>query len=57
MAGERLAALDEKIAVLEGARTALGRLRKTYTSGTKGPCPILAPLETLSGLARLIHQR
>ncbi len=45
MAGERLAALDEKIAVLEGARTALGRLRKTCTSGTKGPCPILEAFE------------
>jgi hypothetical protein len=44
-AGERLAALDEKIAVLEGARTALGRLRKTCTSRTKGSCPILEAFE------------
>jgi MerR family mercuric resistance operon transcriptional regulator len=45
MASDRLAALDEKIAVPEGARTALGRLRKTCTSGTKGPCPILEAFE------------
>ena len=44
-AGDRLAALDQKSAVLEGARTALGRLRKTCTSGTKGPCPILEAFE------------
>ena len=41
MAGERLAALDEKIAGLEAARTALSRLRRTCTAGKAGPCPIL----------------
>jgi MerR family mercuric resistance operon transcriptional regulator len=43
--GFKLAEIAELIAVLEGARTALGRLRKTCTSGTKGPCPILEAFE------------
>ena len=41
LAGERLAALDARIAELEGARSALERLRATCASGTRGPCPIL----------------
>ena len=41
LAGERLAALDAKIAELDSARAALERLRSTCASGTKGPCPIL----------------
>jgi MerR family mercuric resistance operon transcriptional regulator len=41
MAGIRLGALDEKIAELDAARTALARLRKTCTAGKAGPCPIL----------------
>jgi MerR family transcriptional regulator, mercuric resistance operon regulatory protein len=41
LAGERLAALDARIAELEQSRTALERLRATCASGTKGPCPIL----------------
>lgn len=45
MATERLAALDEKIAELEAARTALSRLRTACGSGRKGPCPILAAFD------------
>lgn len=41
MAAERLAALDARIAELEGSRAALERLRSTCASGKKGPCPIL----------------
>jgi MerR family mercuric resistance operon transcriptional regulator len=45
MAGDRLAALDEKIAELEAARTALSRLRTTCVGGKRGPCPILAAFD------------
>lgn len=41
MATERLAALDEKIAELKAAHTALSRLRIACGSSKKGPCPIL----------------
>jgi MerR family mercuric resistance operon transcriptional regulator len=41
MAGDRLAALDDKIAELEAARTALSRLRTACVGGKRGPCPIL----------------
>ena len=41
LASERLAALDARIAELEGSRAALERLRVACASGTKGPCPIL----------------
>ena len=41
LAGERLAALDSRIAELEQSRAALERLRSTCASGSKGPCPIL----------------
>lgn len=41
LAGERLAALDRRIAELEASRAALERLRATCASGIKGPCPIL----------------
>src|SRR6185436_16409628 len=41
LAGERLAALDLRIAELEQSRAALERLRATCASGKKGPCPIL----------------
>jgi MerR family mercuric resistance operon transcriptional regulator len=41
LAGERLAALDARIAELESSRAALERLRATCASGRKGPCPIL----------------
>jgi MerR family mercuric resistance operon transcriptional regulator len=45
LAGERLAALDARIAELESARTALTRLSKACAAGTKGPCPILEAFE------------
>ena len=41
MAGERLAALDARIAEHARARTALERLRASCASGRRGPCPIL----------------
>jgi len=41
LAGERLAALDSRIAELEASRAALERLRSSCSSGRKGPCPIL----------------
>ena len=41
LAGERLAALDARIAELEASRAALERLRTACASGKKGPCPIL----------------
>ncbi|HVQ07148.1 MAG TPA: MerR family DNA-binding protein [Allosphingosinicella sp.] len=41
LAGERLAALDARIAELEQSRAALERLRTTCAAGRKGPCPIL----------------
>jgi MerR family mercuric resistance operon transcriptional regulator len=45
LAGERLAALEARIAELEAARTALARLSKACSAGTKGPCPILEAFE------------
>jgi MerR family mercuric resistance operon transcriptional regulator len=45
LAGERLAALESKIAELEAARTALARLSHACAAGTKGPCPILEAFE------------
>ena len=41
MAGDRLVALDQKIAELEAARASLAKLRKACTGGKAGPCPIL----------------
>ena len=45
LAGERLAALDSRIAELEASRAALERLRASCASGRKGPCPILEAFE------------
>ncbi|HEY0132399.1 MAG TPA: MerR family DNA-binding protein [Allosphingosinicella sp.] len=45
LAGDRLAALDSKIAELEAARAALTRLAGACAAGTKGPCPILEAFE------------
>jgi MerR family mercuric resistance operon transcriptional regulator len=45
LAGERLAALESKIAELEAARAALTRLSRACAAGTKGPCPILEAFE------------
>ena len=47
LAGERLAALDARIAELEASRTALERLRSRCASGRKGPCPILEAFDGL----------
>jgi MerR family mercuric resistance operon transcriptional regulator len=47
LAGERLAALDARIAELEASRTALERLRSRCASGRKGPCPILDAFDGL----------
>lgn len=41
LAGERIAALDEKIAELQEARDALERLRGTCAAGRRGACPII----------------
>lgn len=48
MAAQRLAALDEKIAELEAARTALSRLRTACVGGKKGPCPILGAFDPVA---------
>lgn len=45
LAQERLTALDDKIAELETARTALRRLAHACAETDKGPCPILASFE------------
>lgn len=45
MAGERIAALDARIAELQNARSALGRLLGDCESGAPGPCPILAAFD------------
>ena len=42
LAGERIAALDLKIAELQAARDALQRLASECGSGKSAPCPILA---------------
>ena len=49
LAGERLAALDARIAELESSRAALERLRATCASGDKGPCPILEAFDGVDG--------
>jgi len=45
LAMERIAALDEKIAGLQAARTSLHHLAHACGSGGKGPCPILTAFE------------
>jgi MerR family transcriptional regulator, mercuric resistance operon regulatory protein len=45
LAGERLAALDARIAELESARSALTRLSRACAAGSRGPCPILEAFE------------
>lgn len=42
---ERIAELDEKIAVLTEARTALSRLAEECGASAKGPCPIIGAFE------------
>ena len=45
MAGERLEALEAKIAELEDARAALTRLARACGGSDKGPCPIIEAFE------------
>jgi MerR family mercuric resistance operon transcriptional regulator len=45
LARERIAALDDKIAELEAARVSLRRLARECSSGSTGPCPIIASFE------------
>jgi MerR family mercuric resistance operon transcriptional regulator len=42
LANARIAALDIKIAELEGARASLARLQRECSAGGQGPCPIIA---------------
>lgn len=46
LAGERLAALDARIAELRQSRAALERLRSTCASGSSGPCPIIEAFDS-----------
>ncbi|HEY7807555.1 MAG TPA: MerR family transcriptional regulator [Croceibacterium sp.] len=45
MARERIAALDDRIAVLQAARQALVKLEHDCVQGGDGPCPILNVFE------------
>lgn len=45
LASERIAALDKKIAELQRARDALGRLARECSNADRGPCPIIASFE------------
>jgi MerR family mercuric resistance operon transcriptional regulator len=45
LAGERLAALDARIAALETARASLRRLTRECADGSAGPCPILTSFD------------
>ena len=45
IATERIAALDAKIAELEGARAALRGLAQACGAGSAGPCPILSAFD------------
>lgn len=45
LAGERIAALDAKIAELQAARDRLAKLARQCAAGTRGPCPILSAFE------------
>ncbi|MGK2910878.1 MAG: MerR family transcriptional regulator [Sphingobium sp.] len=48
LARERIAALDERIAELQSARTALSRLADACSAGDAGPCPIIASFEAFA---------
>jgi MerR family mercuric resistance operon transcriptional regulator len=41
MARERIAALDDRIALLQAARASLAKLARDCAKGEAGPCPIL----------------
>jgi MerR family mercuric resistance operon transcriptional regulator len=45
LAREGLAALNQKIAELEGARSALRRLERHCRASSRGPCPIIEAFE------------
>lgn len=45
LAAERIAALDQKIAELQAARSALERLARQCHASEEGPCPIIAAFE------------
>lgn len=45
LASHRIAALDEKIAQLQAARTSLERLATQCAKHATGPCPIIAAFE------------
>jgi len=45
LAGERIVALDARIAELQAARNALSRLANACAAGASGPCPILSAFE------------
>lgn len=45
LAQRRIAVLDQKIAELSAARTALARLADRCAAGRSGPCPILSAFE------------
>jgi MerR family transcriptional regulator, mercuric resistance operon regulatory protein len=46
LATERLAALDNKIAELQTARTALQRMASACSATSTGPCPIIAAFQS-----------
>jgi MerR family mercuric resistance operon transcriptional regulator len=46
LADARILALDQKIAELQAAKTALGRLAQACAHGPDGPCPILDAFTT-----------
>lgn len=45
LAGERIAALDEKIAELQAARASLAKLAGACAASDVGPCPIIEAFE------------
>ena len=49
LAGQRVKALDARIAELKRARDALQRLARECGAGSSGPCPILASFEEAGG--------
>jgi MerR family mercuric resistance operon transcriptional regulator len=52
LAGERIVALDAKIAELKAARNALEGLARKCGASRSGPCPIIDAFESGSGVQR-----
>ncbi|NIJ21256.1 MerR family mercuric resistance operon transcriptional regulator [Sphingomonas naasensis] len=52
LATARIAALDSRIAELEAARAALGRLAAHCSASDRGPCPILEAFDPAGGVAK-----